>query len=124
MDGNVVVSPIQTQLSFFSFVDGCVFSRLTVKIEHFGWMKKSLIHSQIWDGMMNCDIYIYRERERERRKKTPSKFGFHGWKCCGFPKTLKLSFLGGWKNVFINPQIWDEMMECGIYIYIYIYICI
>jgi hypothetical protein len=44
MDGNVVVSPIQTQLSLFSFVDGCVFSRLTVKIELLGWMKKSFIH--------------------------------------------------------------------------------
>jgi hypothetical protein len=57
--------------------------------------------------------------ERERRKKNPSKFGFHGWKRCGFPKTLKFSFLGGWKNVVINPQIRDEMMECGIYIHIY-----
>ncbi len=107
------------KLSFFSFVDECVFSRLTIKIELLGWMKKCFIHSQIWDGMMNCDIYIERERERKKKEK-PIQIWFSWMEMLWFLQDTQIQLLGWMEKCFIHPQIWDEMMECGIYIYTYI----
>jgi hypothetical protein len=64
---------------------------------------------------MNCDIYTYIEKEE---RKTHTNLDFMDGNVVVSPRhSNSASWVDG--KMFHSSKIWDEMMECGIYIPIY-----